>query len=134
MKKIIKTCWIILGFFFIGVAYIGVITPGIPWSTPSAIAAFCFAKGSDRWHNWLMNHKIFGTFLKNWKEKRIYPTKAKWAMFIMMDISLVTLYLTTQNYLLLLTVAAIMIIVLMWAYKFPGSIEEYNRRLSLKKN
>ena len=117
------------GFIFLGIAYIGVITPGIPWSTPTVIAAFCFARGSERWHNWIMNHKLFGPFLRNWGEKRIYPTKVKWIMFIAMDASLVILWVTTQNWKLVLGVAAFMAFWMIWAIRYPGSVEEWKRRV-----
>ena len=133
MKNIRKTAWIVAGFICLVVAYIGIIVPGIPWSTPTVSAAFCFAKGSDRWHNWLMNHKFFGPFLRNWKEKRIYPTKAKWAMFIMMDISLITLWLTTGNWMAVAGLAIIMAVILFWAYRLPGSEEEWQKRQRLSK-
>ena len=133
MKNIKKTAWIIAGFICLVVAYIGIIVPGIPWSTPTVGAAFCFAKGSDRWHNWLMNHKFFGPFLRNWKEKRIYPTKAKWAMFIMMDISLVTLWLTTGNWMAVAGLSLVMAVILFWAYRLPGSEEEWQKRQRLSK-
>lgn len=133
MKNIKKTAWIIAGFICIVIAYIGIIVPGIPWSTPAVGAAFCFAKGSDRWHRWLMNHKFFGPFLRNWKEKRIYPTKAKWAMFIMMDISLITLWLTTGNWMAVAGLAIIMAVILFWAYRLPGSEEEWQKRQRLSK-
>lgn len=133
MKNIKKTAWIIAGFICIVIAYIGIIVPGIPWSTPAVGAAFCFAKGSDRWHRWLMNHKFFGPFLRNWKEKRIYPTKAKWAMFIMMDISLITLWLTTGNWMAVAGLAIIMAVILFWAYRLPGSEEEWQERQRLSK-
>lgn len=133
MKNIKKTAWVIAGFLCLGIAYIGIIVPGIPWTTPTIGAAFCFAKGSDRWHNWLMNHKLFGSFLRNWSDKRIFPTKAKWAMFVMMDISLITLWVTTGNWILVLGLAAVMAVILFWASRFPGSLEEWQKRQRLSK-
>lgn len=127
MKNIKKTAWVIAGFLCLGIAYIGIIVPGIPWTTPTIGAAFCFAKGSDRWHNWLMNHKLFGSFLRNWRDKKIFPTKVKWAMFIMMDISLITIWLTTGNWMLVMGVAAMMAAVLFWAYRLPGSVEQWEQ-------
>lgn len=133
MKNIKKTAWIVAGFICLVIAYIGIIVPGIPWSTPAVGAAFCFAKGSDRWHNWLMNHRFFGPFLRNWREKRIYPTKAKWAMFIMMDISLITLWFTTGNWMAVAGLALVMAIIMFWAYRLPGSEEEWQERQRLSK-
>ena len=128
MSKVKKAFWVSLGFIFLAIAYVGVVTPGIPWSTPTVIAAYCFAKGSERWHNWIMNHKLFGPFLRNWSEKRVFPTYGKWAMFITMDISLIILWFTTQNWKLVVGLGLFMASVAIWAWRFPSSVEEYDKR------
>jgi uncharacterized membrane protein YbaN (DUF454 family) len=129
MERIKKAVWICLGMICLGIAYIGVITPGIPWSTPTVAAAFCFAKGSKRWHDWIMNHRLFGPFLRNWSEKRIFPTYGKWAMVITMDVSLVITYLVTGNIWLVVGMGAMMLLVSVWAWRYPGSAEEWQARV-----
>jgi uncharacterized membrane protein YbaN (DUF454 family) len=130
MNKFKKAFWVSLGFIFLGIAYIGVITPGIPWSTPTVVAAYCFAKGSERWHNWIMNHKLFGPFLRNWSEKRVFPIYGKWAMVATMDLSLIILWITTKNWKLVLALGLVMALVAIWAWRFPSSVEEYDKRRS----
>ena len=114
MNKIKKAFWVALGFLFLGIAYIGVVTPGIPWSTPTVIAAFCFAKGSERWHNWIMNHKLFGPFLTNWGEKRVFPTNTQWAMFITRDVSLILIWVTTQYWKAVVGTGIFMMLCAVW--------------------
>ena len=128
MSKIKKAFWFTLGIIFLGIAYIGVVTPGIPWSTPTVIAAFCFSRSSERMHNWIMNHKLFGPFLRNWGEKRVFPTGGKWAMFLTMDLSLVIVWLTTNNWKAVAGMGAVMFLVAFWAWRFPGSLDEWQRR------
>ena len=128
MDKFKKIFWFSLGMLLLGIAYIGIVTPGIPWSTPTVAAAFCFAKSNRKWHDWIMNHPLFGPFLRNWSEKRVFPTRGKWMMVITMDISLVILILTTGNLWLAAGVGVVMLLVCVWAWRFPGSVEEYNRR------
>lgn len=128
MSKIKKALWVSLGFVFLVIAYIGVVTPGIPWSTPTVIAAYCFAKGSGRWHNWIMNHKLFGPFLRNWSEKRVFPKYGKWAMFVTMDISLVIIWFTTYNWKLTAGIGIMMMLVAIWAWRYPETPEEFDRR------
>ena len=128
MIKFKKALWFTLGIVLLGVAYIGLITPGIPWSTPTVGAAFCFSKSSDRWHNWIMNHRLFGPFLLNWKEKRIFPTKAKWAMVLTMDSSLVILWFTTHNWKAVLGLGIAMMLVAIWALRYPGSVEDWEKQ------
>jgi uncharacterized membrane protein YbaN (DUF454 family) len=128
MHKIKKALWFTLGMLLLGVAYIGVVTPGIPWSTPTVGAAYCFAKSSDRWHNFLMNHPLFGPFLRNWSEKRVFPTYGKWAMVITMDVSLIILWFTTYNWKLVGGVAIGMALCAVWALRYPSTPEEYEAR------
>lgn len=134
MSRFKKALWLGLGFILLGIAYIGVVTPGIPWSTPTVGAAYCFGKSSDRWHNWIMNHPLFGPFLSNWSEKRIFPMYGKIAMFITMDISLIVLWFSTYNWKLISGIGFGMVICMAWAFKYPSSTEEYEiRRANGKK-
>ena len=72
----------------------------------------------------MMNHRVFGVFLRNWSEHRVFPLRAKIFMFISMDVSLIILYLTTQNVWLVLGVAAVMAATCAWAFRLPESKEE----------
>jgi uncharacterized membrane protein YbaN (DUF454 family) len=128
MEKFKKALWMALGFICLGIAYIGVVTPGIPWSTPTVGAAYCFAKSSEKWHNWIMNHKLFGPFLRGWAEKRVFPTYGKWAMVATMDCSLLILWFTTYNWKLVAGVGFGMLVCAVWALRYPSSEDEYNRR------
>jgi uncharacterized membrane protein YbaN (DUF454 family) len=128
MNKIKKYLWMAAGFMFLGIAYIGVIVPGIPWSTPSLIAAYCFSKSSERFHNYMMNHKLFGPFIKNWNDGRVYPNKIKWIMFICMDASLVILWFATQNWKAVAGMGVFFALVLLWASRYPSTKEESDRR------
>jgi uncharacterized membrane protein YbaN (DUF454 family) len=126
LKKIL---WFSLGILLLAVAYAGLILPGIPWSTPAVGAAFCFAKSSDRMHAWLYSHKIFGPFLIGWQEKKIFPTKFKFFMLMTMSVTLATLWFTTYNINALIGSAIFMLIVVIWAWRFPGSEAEYESRV-----
>ncbi len=117
------------GHVVLGYSYIGVVTPGIPWSTPTVAAAFCFAKSSKKWHDYMMNHRLFGPFLTNWSERRVFPLKGKIAMVITMDISLIMLWVTTQNVWLVILMAVFMALVAAWAWRFPHTREEADARL-----
>lgn len=127
MKKIF---WNILGFLSLGMAYLGVITPGLPYSIFVVFAAFCFSKGSERMHRWIYNHKLFGPFLTNWNQKRVFPTKMKFFMLFMMTTSLFIMFITGVKFVGIISTAAFMALVAVWAWRFPGSVAEYERRIS----
>jgi len=130
MKKLF---WNILGFLSLGMAYVGVITPGIPYSIFVVFAAYCFSKGSERMHRWIYNHKIFGPFLTNWNTKRVFPQKMKYFMLFMMSTSLVIMWLTSVPVRGIIYTALFMLCVAVWAWRFPSSPEEYDRRIAAGK-
>jgi uncharacterized membrane protein YbaN (DUF454 family) len=130
MKKLF---WNILGFLSLGMAYVGLITPGIPYSIFVVFAAYCFSKGSERMHRWIYNHRLFGPFLTNWNTKRVFPQKMKYFMLFMMSISLVIMWLTAVPVRGIIYTALFMLCVAVWAWRFPSSVEEYDRRIAAGK-
>jgi len=130
MIKIKKAFWFMLGVILVGVAYIGIFLPGLPWSTPILGATFCFAKSSDRLHNWIMNHPRFGPFVKNWSKYRVYPQKAKYLMVAVMASSLGFMYFGTGNVMATLYLFITFAIIIAWAWRYPGSQAEAERRIA----
>jgi uncharacterized protein len=128
-----KSLWFAAGMILIAVAYIGVIVPGIPWSTPAVGAAYCFAKSSDRMHRWLYSHPLFGPFLTGWQTKRIFPTKFKYFMIATMSTSVILLWFTTQSGPAVVGTGLFMLLVAVWAWRYPGSEAEYQRRVDAGK-
>lgn len=125
-----KVFWNTLGFLSLGMAYIGVITPGIPYSPFVVFSAYCFSKGSERMHRWLYNHKLFGPFLTNWGEKRVFPLKLKFFMLAMMSSSLLIMYFTGVPERGIIYTGIFMAFVAVWAWRYPSSVEEYDRRIT----
>ena len=129
MNNIKKYAYIALGLFCVGMAYIGFIVPGIPFSIFLVIAAWAFAKSSPRLHNWLYNHPWFGEFLTNWTYKKVFPTKGKYLMVLVMASSLAFLWFTTENIKAVMWSGGFMALVAIWAWRYPGSVEEQERRV-----
>ena len=123
-----KWLWKLAGLLSLGMAYVGVITPGIPYSTFVVLAAYCFAKSSPKMHAWIYNHKLFGPFLTNWSEKKVFPQKMKYFMLITMSSSLLFLWLATHNVQAICYSAVFMMLVAIWAWRYPSSIEEFENR------
>ena len=126
MKKIF---WNTLGFLSLGMAYIGVVTPGIPYSPFVVFAAYCFSKGSERMHRWIYNHKLFGPFLTNWNTKRVFPQKMKYFMLAMMSTSLIIMFVTGVKPIGIISTACFMAIVAIWAWRYPSSVAEHDKRV-----
>lgn len=123
-----KALWYVTGMLSLGMAYIGFVTPGIPFSIFLVFSAYCFSKSSQKMHDWLYNHKHFGPFLTNWVEKRIFPQRMKYAMVLVMSSSLAFLWFTTYNLNAVLWSGGFMALVAVWAWRYPGSEEDWLKR------
>ena len=124
MKKII---FFTLGWFCLIMAYIGIVTPGIPFSIFLVGAAYCFARSSKKMEHWIYSHKTFGPFLLNWEKKRVFPQKGKYAMIAVMTSSLVIMYFVVPIKGVIYS-GVMMLLVAIWAWRYPSSVEEWQRR------
>lgn len=73
-----RSVWLLLGFLFTGVAFVGVVLPLLPTVPFLLLAAFSFARSSDRFHDWLMNHRTLGPPIRDWRRDGAIKRRAKW--------------------------------------------------------
>jgi uncharacterized membrane protein YbaN (DUF454 family) len=123
-----KWLWRVLGLIFVGFAYIGAITPGIPTTFFALLAAWAFSKSSPKLDKWLHEHPLLGKYLNNWEQKRVYPNNGRVMMVIVMGISLITMLFTLPIKVPIYASITFLIIII-WAFRYPGSVEEYDRRV-----
>ncbi len=84
-----RLSWLCLGLICVGFAAIGVVLPLMPTTVFLLIAAFAFARSSPRLHLWLLNHKVFGSLIRNWQEHGAITPKAKGVAVLSMGLVLV---------------------------------------------
>ncbi len=78
-----KLMWISLGSLFVGLGAIGVIVPGLPTTPFLILAAACYIRSSQRLYDWLISNKRFGPYLKDYREGKGIPRKAKRLAIVM---------------------------------------------------
>ena len=76
-NPIVKAFWIVLGSFFVALAAVGVALPGIPTTPFLILAAACYIRSSQKLYDWLISNKTFGPYLKDYREGKGIPKKAK---------------------------------------------------------
>ena len=76
-SRIARGFWLTAGLFFTGCAFVGVALPLIPTTPFLLLAAFCFARSSERFYRWLHEHKWFGPLLTNWNKYGAIGRNAK---------------------------------------------------------
>ena len=101
---IMRVVWVSLGSVFVFFAYIGTFTPGWPTVSWGVAAAFCYAQSSRKLFRWLLENKMFGSYILDYYENdKTIPKHAKnyvCAMIIVMATisSLVTISLGDPGY------------------------------------
>ena len=72
-----RIAFVVLGCVSLTLAVIGVVLPIVPTVPFLALAAFCFAKSSDRLNNWLINTKFYQNNLADFKAGKGMTVKTK---------------------------------------------------------
>jgi hypothetical protein len=111
-----------LGWLCVGLAFIGIFVPGIPTTPFLIVALWAFAKSSQRFHTWLLNHKRFGLILKNWESHKVVPKKAKILMVILQIIAVVVVHYSLNNILITIGLAILLIFVASYVIALPNKI------------
>ena len=68
----------LLGCFMVALGFIGIFLPGLPTVPFLLVALWAFSKSHERFHDWLYNHPRLGPPLRDWREHRAVPRRAKY--------------------------------------------------------
>ena len=83
-NKIARIIWFSTGIIVMSVGFIGVVVPGLPTTPLMILAAACFAKSSQRFYDWIINNKLFGKHVINYREGKGIPKKVKPVILVTM--------------------------------------------------
>lgn len=72
-----KQLFMVAGFLSLALGVIGIILPIMPTAPFVILAAYCFSKGSERWHKWLIHHPKMGPPIRDWEDHGVIRKKAK---------------------------------------------------------
>ncbi|HJR86345.1 MAG TPA: YbaN family protein [Acidimicrobiia bacterium] len=65
-SRFVRGVYLVLGLLCLGLAYMSWL-PGIPTFDFVILAAFFFARSSDRFHAWLLGHPVFGRIIRGYR-------------------------------------------------------------------
>lgn len=77
MKEFKKSLLIICGTISVGLGVIGIFLPLLPTTVFFLLAAYCYARSSQKFYDWLLNNRWFGEYIRNYRGGRGIPLKQK---------------------------------------------------------
>ncbi len=126
MTGITRILLMIAGGISLFLGILGVFLPLLPTTPFVLLTAICWARSSEKFHSWLVNHKLFGKMVTDWEAHRIIPLKAKWLSTIMMNgmILISAFFLVNSPWWAKLLMIATGVSVSIWIWSFPHVIKE----------
>ena len=65
-----KILWLLAGLMSVAIGAVGLVVPLLPTTPFLLVAAFAFARSSERLDRWLREHRSFGPLIDNWGPRR----------------------------------------------------------------
>ena len=76
-SRLSQVFWFFSGFIIMSIGLVGIIVPGLPTTPLMILAAACYARSSQKFYDWIINNKMFGHHVKNYREGKGIPRKSK---------------------------------------------------------
>lgn len=113
-KDNMKIIYVILGFISMGLGIAGSFLPGLPTVPFLLLASFCFARGSERFHGWFTQTKIYKNYLEDFEKNRSMTLKAKIGLLCLSSTMIAfPIFFVKNNYLRL---ALILVVIFKYYY------------------
>jgi uncharacterized protein len=109
---IVNKILVVLGTFFLLIGIVGIFIPILPTTPFLLLSAACYARGSKKFYNWLINNKWLGEYIKNYHEGRGIPINVKMLTIAFLWITIVfSIIIIVNNYFIQIILLIIAVVV-----------------------
>jgi uncharacterized membrane protein YbaN (DUF454 family) len=99
LTRAARITWLVIGILSLGLGALGILLPLLPTTPLVLLAAFSFARSSDRLHRWLLEHDVFGALIENWRLYGAISRRAKMLSVVSMAaVLLLSLVMAAPTY------------------------------------
>lgn len=77
MTRAKRIVLIVIGCLCLALGGLGIVVPLLPTTPLVLVAAFAFANSSETLHQWLLDHRVFGPLIDNWRRHGAISRTAK---------------------------------------------------------
>lgn len=114
-----KGVWLTLGFVAVALGAVGAVLPVMPTVPFLLLAAFCFARSSPRFYDWLLGHRVFGPPIADWRAHGAIRRRAKWLSTASIAAALIPPFVIGLPWWMIAVEAAILATVLIFIWTRP---------------
>jgi uncharacterized membrane protein YbaN (DUF454 family) len=113
-----------LGWLAIVLGTLGIVLPLLPTTPFVLLAAWCFARSSPRFHDWLLWKSPFGRYIRHWQQHRAMPPGAKMRAMLLIVITFsISIYLVNLLWVRIL-LGAMLCMLLLFMWRIPVVAED----------
>jgi uncharacterized membrane protein YbaN (DUF454 family) len=76
-SRIKRALYFIAGSLCLTLGIIGIVIPILPTTPFLLLAAACYASSSEKAYNWMLNNKVFGRYIRDYREGKGLPVKIR---------------------------------------------------------
>lgn len=120
-SKLVRVLFNIAGVIALGLGLLGIFLPLLPTTPFVLLAAACFARGSERFHQRLLANRTFGPIVYEWERHRSLPYRTKITAIVLMSATMaVSIVFFVKPLWLKITLALFGVALAIWMYRLPS--------------
>lgn len=116
----IRYLFVIAGVISLALGIIGVVTPVLPTTPFILLSGYCFARGSQRFHDWILGHKYWGPMIRAFRDEKRIPLKAKIlaTVMIVLTMSVTSIFFVKKIYAIAaMATVGVVVVIYIWTFK-----------------
>ncbi|MGR3722781.1 YbaN family protein [Abyssibius alkaniclasticus] len=121
MNSVRHGMWLAIGLVFTGFGLVGAVLPIIPTVPFLIVAAFAFSRSSKRFHNWLVNHRIFGPPIRDWQESGAISRRTKWIATLTMSAGIGVSFLAQLSWIIIIIQSVAIVVACLFIWTRPDT-------------
>jgi hypothetical protein len=115
----VRHVFIALGFVALLLGFVGIFLPILPTTPFILLAAAFFARGSERFHSWLLQHRITGPLLVDWYQHRSLRASVKRWVYLLTILSFTSSILLVEPWAIKLLLLMLFLILMYFLWRIP---------------
>lgn len=119
-----RKLFLFLAWFFVLLGAIGIAIPILPTTPFLLLAVWFFSKSSQRFHKWILNHKILGEYVRSYQNGKGIPLKIKIRTILLLWLTIfISMYFVQDKIWLVIMLFVVAVLVSVHIIMIKGKIE-----------